>query len=233
VFTTQVETKSFVTTFVMDNDIVPRMSLQSITALRDEILELLSRISTPKYQVLAGRGELSPNPLVGTRLANTLAAYKEAKLNAVNEGQLEKELDETDDVETDDVETDDVETDDVETGVRNDVNDGENAADTLEIPGRVIHLIRKDDNSNPLDDDDHYAAKHFIPVWAKRDDFNAIPMTKSMVTDHGTIGYYQALENLAKEGNLDDVAFTVDGRRMKSNNKNSAKPSTSLGFGSF
>jgi hypothetical protein len=228
VFTTQVETKSFVTTFVMDNDIVPRLSLQSITALRDEILELLSRISTPKYQVLAGRGELSPNPLVGTRLANVLAAYKEAKLNAVNEGQLEKEVDETENVETDDVETDDV-----ETGVRNDVNDGEAAADTLEIPGRVIHLIRKDDNSNPLDNDDHYAAKHFIPVWAKRDDFNAIPMTKSMVADHGTIGYYQALENLAKEGNLDGVAFTVDGRRMKSNNKNSAKTSTSLGFGAF
>jgi hypothetical protein len=223
VFTTQVETKSFVTTFVMDNDIVPRLSLQSITALRDEILELLSRISTPKYQVLAGRGELSPNPLVGTRLANVLAAYKEAKLNAVNEGQLEKEVDETENVETDDVET----------GVRNDANDGEAAADTLEIPGRVIHLIRKDDNSNPLDNDDHYAAKHFIPVWAKRDDFNAIPMTKSMVADHGTIGYYQALENLAKEGNLDGVAFTVDGRRMKSNNKNSAKTSTSLGFGAF
>jgi hypothetical protein len=227
VFTSQVETKSFVTTFVMDNDIVPRLSRQSIAALRDEILELLSRISTPKYQVLAGRGKLSLHPLAGTKLAQKLADYQKvkAKVTGMSEGQREEAAEETDDVET---------------GVsKNDDNNSEHAHETLELPGRVIHLIRTDYARNPASSNDLYAAKDFIPVWADQGDFNAIPMTKSMVGDHGTSGYYQTLENLAEEFKVKGAAYTVEGHRRgrtttsKNNNKNVAKTSTSIGVGSY
>jgi hypothetical protein len=39
------------TSFVLDNDIVPRLSVLALEYLRDEVLELIGRIKVPKYQV--------------------------------------------------------------------------------------------------------------------------------------------------------------------------------------
>jgi sn1-specific diacylglycerol lipase len=39
------------TSFVLDNDIVPRLSVLALEHLRDEVLELIGRIKVPKYQV--------------------------------------------------------------------------------------------------------------------------------------------------------------------------------------
>mmetsp|Transcript_31503 Transcript_31503/g.69813 ORF Transcript_31503/g.69813 Transcript_31503/m.69813 type:complete len:1001 (+) Transcript_31503:383-3385(+) len=46
------ECKDFVTSFVLDSDIVPRLSVDSMEHLRNEILQLFGRIKVPKAEVL-------------------------------------------------------------------------------------------------------------------------------------------------------------------------------------
>ena len=49
------ECSSWMTSYVLDCDLVPRMSLESFEDLRDSILEMICRIRVPKYQVLSYR----------------------------------------------------------------------------------------------------------------------------------------------------------------------------------
>jgi hypothetical protein len=43
--------KTFATSFVLDSDIVPRLSVLALEGLRDEVLELIGRIKVPKHMV--------------------------------------------------------------------------------------------------------------------------------------------------------------------------------------
>jgi sn1-specific diacylglycerol lipase len=43
-----------ITSFVLDADIVPRLSYHSLENLRDDMLDLIARIRVPKYQIMAG-----------------------------------------------------------------------------------------------------------------------------------------------------------------------------------
>jgi len=43
--------ESFVTTFVVDNDWIPRLSVLALEELRDEVLEIIGRIKVPKHEV--------------------------------------------------------------------------------------------------------------------------------------------------------------------------------------
>lgn len=43
--------KDFVTSFVLDNELVPRLSLENMEQLRDEVLELILRAKVPKIEV--------------------------------------------------------------------------------------------------------------------------------------------------------------------------------------
>jgi hypothetical protein len=44
--------ESWTTTFVLDSDIVPRLSVSALEELRNDILQLVGRLKVPKYQVL-------------------------------------------------------------------------------------------------------------------------------------------------------------------------------------
>jgi len=44
--------ESWTTSFVLDSDIVPRLSVVALERLRDEVLDLVGRLKVPKYQVV-------------------------------------------------------------------------------------------------------------------------------------------------------------------------------------
>jgi sn1-specific diacylglycerol lipase len=54
VMTARVARQAFITTFVLDADIVPRLSYHSLENLRDDMLDLIARIKVPKYQIMSG-----------------------------------------------------------------------------------------------------------------------------------------------------------------------------------
>jgi hypothetical protein len=41
----------FVTSFVLDSDIIPRLSVNNMERLRDEVLHLIARVKLPKYEI--------------------------------------------------------------------------------------------------------------------------------------------------------------------------------------
>lgn len=49
--------QSFISTFILDSDIVPRMSLHSIEALRNEVLKAIARIKVPKHKLRLSRDD--------------------------------------------------------------------------------------------------------------------------------------------------------------------------------
>ena len=46
------ECKEFCTSFVLDSDLVPRLSVDSVEHLRNEVLELIGRVKVPKKEVV-------------------------------------------------------------------------------------------------------------------------------------------------------------------------------------
>lgn len=51
------ECAGWTTSYILDTDIIPRVSVESFEALRDEILEMIARIKIPKYKVVRYRGQ--------------------------------------------------------------------------------------------------------------------------------------------------------------------------------
>lgn len=49
------ECSEWTTSYILDTDIVPRVSVESFEALRDETLEMIARIKIPKYKVMRYR----------------------------------------------------------------------------------------------------------------------------------------------------------------------------------
>lgn len=54
VMSARVAEQDFITSFVLDADIVPRLSYHSLEKLRSDMLDLIARIKVPKYQIMAG-----------------------------------------------------------------------------------------------------------------------------------------------------------------------------------
>jgi hypothetical protein len=51
------ECSEWTTSYILDTDIIPRVSVESFEALRDETLEMIARIKIPKYKVFRYRGQ--------------------------------------------------------------------------------------------------------------------------------------------------------------------------------
>jgi sn1-specific diacylglycerol lipase len=54
VMSARVAGQTFITSFILDADIVPRLSYHSLENLRNDMLDLIARIKVPKYQIMAG-----------------------------------------------------------------------------------------------------------------------------------------------------------------------------------
>jgi sn1-specific diacylglycerol lipase len=51
--------KEYLTTYVLDDDIIPRLSLQSLEHLRDDVLEMIARVKVTKRQAVYARRSYS------------------------------------------------------------------------------------------------------------------------------------------------------------------------------
>ena len=86
--------QSFATTYVLDSDIVPRLSVHSLEVLRDESLKLLGRIKVPKYQIAqtflsGGIGVALQSIVLGSWCCPTVSTPTTAESLEENEETLE------------------------------------------------------------------------------------------------------------------------------------------------
>lgn len=76
---------------------------------------------------------------------------------------------------------------------QNQLKNERNAPDVqLHLPGRIVHLIE-----NRLDSFTWRRESSYIPVWAERDDFEEIQLTKNFLVDHDAERYLRILTNTA------------------------------------
>jgi sn1-specific diacylglycerol lipase len=71
--------QDFITTFVLDSDIVPRMSLHSVEALRCEVLQAIARIKVPKHKLRSAKDDdilYSISQVPESHYANQLEALR-------------------------------------------------------------------------------------------------------------------------------------------------------------
>ena len=171
------------TTYVLDSDIVPRLSQRSMEVLRDEILELIGRVKVPKIEVVnrfvrgvgvAGSSYMCvdppvDNPAAMTSIEDVLYAPRE-----VPDSEYRRQLESFKQIQE-----------------QRRISRG--AARTMKLfpPGRVIHLVKISENSTCC----HNMAKCltcfttnagfvYTPVCIGNDELDEIVVNPHMGTDH-------------------------------------------------
>lgn len=196
---------SWATTFILDNDIVPRLSVLALEDLRNETLELIGRIKVPKYKVfetfLKGR-DGRKGCLYGSdgRNDNSNASYYDEDLD-----DLTQIIDET----LDDVPRDTIYQRQLQDFLRVQHERKEARGETSRLklfpPGRMIHLLKTGEEGGCA----HLMNKCvtcctsnsgfvYTPVYIANDDLDEIVVNATMGTDHFIDRMKDELQKISK-----------------------------------
>jgi sn1-specific diacylglycerol lipase len=177
------------TSFVLDNDIVPRLSVLALEDLRDEVLELVGRIKVPKYKVFETflRGRDGRRGCLFGSEGNTTDFYEDDldDLTHVIQGIL------------DDIPRDTLYYRQVQEFLQVQHTRKESRGDTSSRrilfypPGRMIHLLKTGEEGGCS----HLLSKCvsccmsnsgflYTPVYISNDDLDEIIVNATMGTDH-------------------------------------------------
>jgi len=185
--------KAFVTTFILDSDIVPRLSVLAMETLRDEVLELIGRIKVPKYKVYQnfwkGTQSQSNNRCLFGRRSGTSDDYNhEDDLDELTE-IINETLDEVPSDTTYQRQLlDFMRVQDERKQAR-----GETNSRNLRLypPGKMIHLVRTGEESGCshclnqcLSCYTSNSGFVYTPVYISNDDLDEIVVNSTMGTDH-------------------------------------------------
>ena len=197
--------REWCSSFVLDSDIVPRLSYDSMAAWRDEILELIGRIKVPKVEVL-----------------QRLLGQEHVKGGCNCEGLFDPPLDDPDSV-IDDIKDILYEPHEVpETEYQRQLerfkviheerrrSRGERRAVKLFPPGNMVHLVKTGERRECV----HGLVKcltcfttnygfYYTPVFINNNDLNEIVISPHMGTDHFPNRMLNVMSAVAKEYGLD------------------------------
>lgn len=151
-----ISSHDFMTSYILDSDIVPRLSLHSVVSLRNDVLKMIARIKVPKHVAFSqerlkrrANGDLD---LVYRRESIPESAFYRRLCDfQEHQEKLQKERD--------------------------------NRDIKLVIPGTLIHIVKHITHVKSGFFDTRQTVI-YTPVWAARDDFAEIQLTKSLVSDH-------------------------------------------------
>ena len=213
----------------MNSDIIPRMSYQNLESLRDEVLELISRIKVPKSMVRKAFKSIIKKQQEQT-LSSTNEMYYDINelcdtflypVDSIPESKFKKQIDAFKSLQEQRKRFVGDETDD-----RNNIRTPEEGY--LTIPGKIVHVIKalnivhqqhnNNDNTkvtnnlllsklwnkNVLDDPNKRNNKtegKYVARWASRSDFDEILITSSMVADHMPLSVLNSLRQCASTFN--------------------------------
>lgn len=188
--------EDFVTTFVVNSDLVPRISASTMRLLRDEVLDLIARIKVPKREVLK------------LRLSNkTLEDLPEGLGVLLHEEDNIPESDFTLALEK------------FKEQLRHQKEIDSSPRISMHIPGKVVHLLKTSERDryremlqgffplsnvfNWLTCNQYLPREAFTPKWASIEDFNEIIVSKTLVSDHMVEYVRDALHGVAAQFGID------------------------------
>jgi len=207
---------SWATTFILDSDIVPRLSVDAMQRLRDEVLDLFGRLKVPKHDVLGSFW--TGNSRRGCFYGGTTDRAEEdlQDLNDLINGWLFVE-DEAYPPEGGELPVDQVPPFQ-RTSYFHQLQEfrsiqeerkqarGSTRSILLYPPGRMIHLLKTGEEGGF----GHLGKKiatccttnsgfHYTPVYIANDDLDEIVVSPTMATDHFIDRMADELSNLASE----------------------------------
>jgi sn1-specific diacylglycerol lipase len=188
--------------FVLDSDLVPRLSVDSMEHLRDEILGLIGRIKVPKIEVartvMHGSGLLGCGLCSGRELEDQERAVQSVDdllfdADEIPDSNYRRQLERFNAIQEE-----------------RRLTRGTARLVKLFPPGRMVHLVKTGEERSCL----HGVAKcltccttnagfEYTPMWVDNDDFNEIIVSPTMGTDHFPNRVSLMLERVAKDFNLD------------------------------
>mmetsp|Transcript_2186 Transcript_2186/g.3791 ORF Transcript_2186/g.3791 Transcript_2186/m.3791 type:complete len:228 (+) Transcript_2186:1467-2150(+) len=180
--------RSFVTTYVLNTDLVPRISTQTVERLRDEVLQTIARIKVPKqlvFQIHRGGKKLSELPFGLKDLLHDADAIPDStfksQLNRFEERQRERQQ------HTSEI--------------------------PLHPPGKFIHLVKTMSSReqrafhqgifNCFTCDRFVAQDKYAPRYAAMSDFDDILVSSTLISDHMVETVEQAFMFAAEEFGVD------------------------------
>ena len=163
--------KDYLTSYVLDHDIVPRMSLVSLENLRNDMLDMIARLKVTKFQGTHAKPDIHKDMLLHREDSIPPSRFKE-QLDEFYERRQEAE------------------------SVRGIIR-----AVPLYPPGKIVHLMKATDDvpkagccsSSAIEEQDSpYAAR-----WAHGDDFTEIIISSHFLDDHSSPNVLSELERIA------------------------------------
>lgn len=210
------ECNDFVNSFVLDSDLVPRLSVASMEHMRDEVLDLFGRIKVPKIKVATsflvhGIGKAIrevDDPDVIARENNKILEppeYVSRESDFANQMEKFKRIQQQ----------------------RKEMR-GEYRDIKLFPPGKIVHLVKTGERSSCTDSMakcitccTSNAGNEYTPVWANNDDFNEILVSPTMAFDHFPSRVCLELERVADSFGIDTTIGSTpedreEGMRLRS-----------------
>lgn len=193
--------KEWCTSCVLDMDLVPRLKVESMERLRDEILELIGRMKVPKIEV--ARRFVHTSALWGFRLCNEQELTEKGSLME----SMNDILYEPDEVPDSEYQQQLARFRDIQEERRR--QRGSTRAIQLYPPGRILHLAKTGEKRSFTAGLAKCATccttnlgSQYVPVWVDNDELNEIVVSPTMGTDHFPNRVRVILEEVADDFGL-------------------------------
>jgi len=183
VLSEEAASQDFITSYALDVDIVPRLSLHSMECLRDDVLRMIARIKVPKHEafrdsrglVLAAKDEkqsVSINSL--TAVAHSKGDIPDSSFYEQVYKFMQRQRNLKMQRELEDVK--------------------------LFPPGRIVHLVENCLHGGETSYLDFFRPHEtrYTPVWANASDFSEIQVSRTLLDDHHPDKYLLHLNNIAE-----------------------------------
>jgi sn1-specific diacylglycerol lipase len=172
--------KEYLTTYVLDDDIIPRLSLQTMEHLRDDVLEMIARIKVPKREAIHARRSYSAET-IGTLLHRQESIPPSTFYEQLADFRSHSEK-----------------------------RKSERAMLDIPLfpPGKIVHLVKTGETSScPLScktgHDNPYTAR-----WVEASDLGEVIISSHLLDDHHPLHVLNELEQIAATFGL-SPPFTV------------------------
>jgi sn1-specific diacylglycerol lipase len=176
------ECSEWTTSYILDTDIIPRVSVESFEALRDEILEMIARIKIPKYEVVHYRGQKDGQEMsLDEFLANSLHHKEDIK-----ESKFVEQLREFREFQ------------------RSLKAKHHLSYVGLYPPGKIIQLFASDTLMRSVEIENPYTAR-----WAEKKDFREVVLSSHFLSDHKTANVKAELHAMAERFGLEQPYSSV------------------------
>ena len=181
------ECSTWVTSYVLDDDIVSRLSIESFEDLRNDVLEMICRIKVPKYKTLFSYNPKNSDDLKAVSEANLSLLYNK---DEIKDSDFKRDLDSFFQFQTD------LKSKEKERYVR------------LCVPGNTVQLFRMGKNlSSGIDLSDERRrqrkGKEYAARFVKRDYFRKVVISSHLLFDHDPINVKNRLRELASKFGLE------------------------------